>query len=316
VPLASQASSAPARFFAMRSPYGELLSAAAALTLVACANLATVDVAPYEGPARKETVWAVNEGHQLLRFTAAQPARVDVRLPLTGLQPGEKVLGIDFRVARGVLYALGSGGHLYTVNTSTGALTQVGQGSFALPLSGAAFGFDFNPAADRLRVVGDGGQNLRLHPDTGAVVDGNAAAEGLQPDGKLGYAPGDVNAGAAPRLEAAAYTYNKQDEKLTTNYAIDAQRGLLVRQGSIEGRTPAVSPNLGQLFTVGSLGVGAPISQVSFDIADLDNAALAAASLPGRRASELLLIDLDTGRARGLGRVGAGEVLRGLAIEP
>lgn len=79
---------------------------------------------------------------------------------------------------------------------------------------------------------------------------------------------------------------------------------------------PAVSPNLGQLFTVGSLGVGAPISKVSFDIADLDNAALASASLAGRRGSELLLVDLQTGLARGLGRVGAGEVLRGLAIEP
>lgn len=286
------------------------LTAVLAAALVGCAAMPEP-----VGPPRKENVFAVTAEHVLIRFNAGQPQRVLSRQPVTGLAPGDALVGIDYRVARGVLYALSRQGRLYTLDPASGALTQVGTATAALPLAGPLFGFDFNPAADRIRVVGEGGQNLRLHPDTGAVVDGNPAQDGLQPDGTLAYAAGDANAGTPPAIVAAGYTYNQRDEKLTTNYAIDRRLGTLVMQGSREGATPVVSPNTGQLRTVGPLGLGA-LADATLDIADVSNAAFAAVRKVGGEKTQLYQIDLETGRAQFIGTVAGGAALLGMAIEP
>jgi len=76
-----------------------------------------------------------------------------------------------------------------------------------------------------------------------------------------------------------------------------------------------VSPNTGQLRTVGSLGLG-PLEDASFDIADVNNTALLAARTGAHAPTVLYRVDLDTGRARALGVVGDGAPLRGLAIVP
>lgn len=152
---------------------------------------------------------------------------------------------------------------------------------------GERLGFDFNPAADRIRIVSDSGQNLRAHPETGALVDFKPDADGLQLDGALAFSSDDANAGRPPRVIAAAYTYNKDNEKLTTNFAIDGEPGALVRQGSVEGVEPVVSPNSGQLSTVGALGV-AGISDAHFDISDVTNTALAALSTSRRTRADAL----------------------------
>lgn len=124
-----------------------------------------------------------------------------------------------------------------------------------------------------------------------------------------------MNEKVTPRVVAAGYTYNKDNEKLTTNYAIDAATGALVRQGSIEGEQPVVSPNLGKLYTVGSLGV-AEVTDAHFDIADLNNAAFAVLGTAKAAAAQLYEIDLKSGKATRIGQVGTGEALRGIAIEP
>jgi hypothetical protein len=36
--------------------------------------------------------------------------------------------------------------------------TQVGSGTFLVPLQGSSFGFDFNPTVDRIRIVSDANQ--------------------------------------------------------------------------------------------------------------------------------------------------------------
>jgi DNA-binding beta-propeller fold protein YncE len=268
-----------------------------------------------EGQPRKETIVAVTEGGTLVRFNAGQPQKVAVIGAVKGLQPGENLMGIDFRVNRGVLYGLGSTGRIYTIDAKTAEAKAVGPARLAIPLSGGEFGFDFNPAVDRIRIVSGSGQNMRAHPDTGASVDGNPQQDGVQPDGALAYAAGDRNAGKTPRVVGAAYTYNKQNEKITTNYAIDAETGALVMQGSKEGATPAVSPNTGQLFTVGSLGV-APFARASFDIADVSNAAFASINHGDVPRSRFYEVDLATGKATFIGTVGGGESLRGIAFEP
>ena len=132
-------------------------------------------------------------------------------------------------------------------------------------------------------MVSNTGQNLRLHPDTGAVVDSNPALEGVQTDGKLMYAAGDENFGKSPMAVGAAYTYNKADTKITTNFALDAAAKTLVTQGSREGVMPAVSPNTGQLFTIGSLGLA--FNNASFDIQAVTDVAFAALNSDGTSSS-------------------------------
>ena len=302
--------------FARRATAGRAGMARAVIAVGAAAVfLAGCAAQPPADPGRRELVVAVTAAHELITFQAGEPGRILERRPVAGLPAGDRLVGIDFRVARGVLYALSQAGRLYTLDIPSGALRPVGAAPAVVPLKGQVFGFDFNPAADRIRVVSNTGLNLRLHPDTGAVVDGDPAAEGVQPDPWLRYAASDVNAGRAPDIAGAAYTYNTQDSKITTNYVIDRALGVLVMQGSLEGTTPVVSPNAGQLRTVGPLGLG-PLTDASFDIADVGNAALAAVRTAADSQTRLVLVDLKTGAARSLGRVGDGVPLLGIAIEP
>ena len=277
-----------------------LSSIAIGATLAACASSSNE---PPEGPPRKETVVAVNDRAELIRFNAGQPGRIVDRKPLRGLREGDRLVGIDYRVARGVLYGLSQRGLLVTIDANSGEVKPVGNGT-ALDFGAQAMGFDFNPAADRIRVVSADGRNWRLHPDTGALV---------QEDATLRYADGDVAQGQRATLAAAGYSYNKTNDKITTNYAIDAARGTLVRQGSLEGVQPVVSPNTGLLATVGAMGTGA-VDDAAFDIADVGNTALAALRSGGR--TRLHLVDLASGRASLIGSIDRGGPLWGMAIVP
>lgn len=284
------------------------------LLALLCAGCAGMEP-EVEGPPRKETLVGVTESHRLVRFNGGQPQRAVAVGTISGLAAGERIVGIDFRVSRGVLFALGSTGRLYTIDAKSAQAKPVGSAPLAIALSGSAFGFDFNPAVDRIRIVSDTGQNFRGHPETGAAVDANAEAPGVQGDGTLAYAATDTNAGTAPRIVGAGYTYNKRDEKITTNFAIDAATGALVTQGTREGVTPAVSPNTGRLFTVGSLGIRR-FARAGFDISDLDNAAYLSVDRGWRGGTRLYAVDLANGRASFIGTVGGGERLVGIAIEP
>ena len=285
-----------------------LALAAATALLAACASQ------PMEplGPPAKEMIYAVTTTNQLIQFNAGQPQKALSSQALTGLAAGDTLLGIDYRVAKGQLFGLGASGQLYRIDAKTGAASAVGTPS-ALPKDGAReWGFDFNPTVDRIRVVNDAGYNLRLHPDTGAVVDANPNEPGMQFDGRLAYDAADANAGKSPAVVAAGYTYNKDNDKITTNYALDGKLGVLVHQGTKEGVQPMVSPNTGRLFTVGSLGVGS-FKHATLDISDLSNAAYSAITTNGK--SVWYRVDLTTGKATRIGTIAAGAVV-GAAIEP
>lgn len=290
---------------------------AAALGLALLAGCASLPDEPAQTP-RKENIYAVTASNKLINFNAGVPGKVLSSKDITGLQPGEEIAGIDYRVAKGVLFALGKTGtvgRLYTLDVATGKATLVGSGPFAIALDAEEYGFDFNPTVDRIRLVGSNGLNARLHPDTGAAVDSNPNEPGLQTDGKLGFAASDINAGKTPAVMAAGYTYNKQNDKITTNYAVDGKNDLLLMQGSKEGATPAISPNSGQLFTVGKIGAGEAV-RVSFDISDVSNSAFGAFTAAGAKQSRWFAIDLATGKGSFLGTIAAGEVIKGIAIEP
>jgi hypothetical protein len=298
-------------FPAARSrPLARLVCSLGALALIAgCASTREAI-----GPMRKETVHAVTASHRLITFNAGQPQKILSKKPLGGLAPDESIVGIDYRVARGQLYALSDRGRLFRITPATGALEPVGVVA-GLDLRGKRVGFDVNPAVDRIRVVTEDGVNLRLHPDTGAQIDGDASAAGVQPDTPLAYAAGDTNAGSPARVVAAAYTYDKTDRKTTTSFALDAAYGTLVTQGSREGATAAVSPNTGRLATVGPLKVPT-FSEASFDIGDVSNEPFAALAATGEREPRWYSVSLVTGAATFIGTVRSGEPLRGIAIAP
>ncbi|MGH9842400.1 MAG: DUF4394 domain-containing protein [Blastocatellia bacterium] len=247
------------------------------------------------------TVFAITAGNNLISFNQFAPNAIIKTSAITGLQSGENILGIDFRPRTGALYAVSSQSRVYIINTATGAATAAGAAPFTPAVAGASFGVDFNPVPDRIRFVSDQEQNLRLNPN-----DGTTAGT----DGTLAYAMGDANVGQNPNVVAAAYTNNFSGATTTSLYVIDSARDILALQGSAGG-TP-VSPNTGQLFTVGALGVDTG-DQVGFDIVSPSGLALASLTPAGATASSFYSINLQTGAATLIGQIGGTEVIRDIA---
>ena len=249
-----------------------------------------------------ENVFAVTAGNRLVSFNSGAPGVINSSRAISGLGSGENLVGIDFRPATGQLFALSNASRVYTINTMNGVATPVGASPLNPALSGVSFGVDFNPVPDRIRVISDADQNLRLNPNNGAVA-------GV--DGALAFAAGDANAGRNPNVVGAAYTNSFLGATTTTLYGIDSSLNALVTQGSIGGAP--VSPNTGQLFTVGSLGVD-PNDLVGFDISSASGAAFASFNMPGGQATQFYAINLTTGAAALIGAIG-GDIIRDIAIE-
>jgi hypothetical protein len=242
-------------------------------------------------------------GNAVISFRSAIPGRLLSRNVIVGLQPGERVVGLDVRPSTGELYALGSTSRVYLLDPSTGLATPVGGSAFAPGIGGLAFGFDFNPVPDRIRLTSDVEQNQRLHPDTGVT----AAQDTL-----LAYDAADVNAGKDPGIAGSAYTNSFAGTSTTTLYDIDANLDVLVRQGSVNASP--LSPDGGKLFTIGALGVDTT-NLVGFDISPFGGA-LAALNPVGMKVSRLFNVNLETGAAALIGTIGGGRPLVGLAIAP
>lgn len=205
----------------------------------------------------------LNDPNRLLTIDSAAPSIVTNSVAVTGLQAGEKLLGIDVRPANGLLYGLGSSGRLYTINTFDGTAAQVGTGTFAVPLRGFAFGFDFNPVPDRIRVTSDAGQNIRLNPDTGAIVDADPNTDGLQVDGDLNFDPATGLTGT-PSVTGVAYTNPDNDPATgTTLFAIAPSLNRLFIQNPPNNGT-LVNPAGGTTAAPTGLQANAPLG---FDIA-------------------------------------------------
>ena len=232
-----------------------------------------------------ETVFGVTTSNNLVRFNSNTPGTVVSTSPITGLQGGENILGIDFRPATGQLYGLGSTSRIYRIDPANGAATAVGAGPFTPALSGTDFGFDFNPTVDRIRIVSDAEQNIRAHPDLGTIVFT------------------DTNLTPAGNVVAAAYTNNFAGASTTTLYDIDSNSDLLLTQNP---------PNNGQLNAVGPLGVNAT-GLTGFDIAP-SGMAFAAITLPATSTTNFYSMNLTTGAASLIGTIGGGEQIRDVAV--
>jgi uncharacterized protein DUF4394 len=248
--------------------------------------------APANAPGQ---IVAVTESNKLISFQSGTPQKLCTSTAVTGLQGGDAIIGIDTRPADGALYAVGSTGRIYTVNTSTGAATMKSMlaadpADTTAPftgLTGTEYGVDFNPVPDRLRIVSDTGQNLRINVDTGATTT-----------------DGDLNP-AGPIAVAAAYTNSFAGAGATSLYVLDAAGDSLQLQNP---------PNDGVLSPVGALGLGDIQSVAGFDINGLNNAAIAAVNLAGVTTSELDSVSLATGAATKVNTIGGGERVRGVAF--
>ncbi|MBD0324982.1 MAG: DUF4394 domain-containing protein, partial [Pyrinomonadaceae bacterium] len=250
-------------------------------------------------PVLPPTIFGVTTANQLVTFNAARPDIILSSVPITGLANGEFVIGIDFRPATNQLYGFTGYNRIVTINTTTGAAIAVGTPD---TLFGNEYGFDFNPVPDRIRIVNDNDQNVRVNPDTGATAG---------TDTPLAYAPGDPNNGQNPNIVGAAYTNSVSGATTTTLYDIDSNLDVLVTQGSPNGNP--TSPNTGQLFTVGSLGVDTG-GIVGFDISGQNGVAYAALSNV-TSASSLYTINLATGAATLVGQIGSSPTsIRAIAV--
>ncbi|MEG4056280.1 MULTISPECIES: DUF4394 domain-containing protein [unclassified Microcoleus] len=261
-------------------------------------------VVPSPPPPARTTAYALTPANRIVGFSLSNPGTVLSDFPVTGLQAGESLLGIDYRPANGLLYGVGSSNRLYTVNPMTGEASPVVSGQFAVPLTPGAAGFDFNPTVDRIRFVNEADQNARLNPDTGALVDFDTLAGGIQLDGSLAYRAGDRNFGSSPAAAGAAYVNNFAGGTSTTLFVIDSDLDVLVRQDP---------PNNGVLNTIGSLGVDAT-SVLGFDVRSISGREVAVAALEVGGISGLYNINLSSGQASFVGQIADGRQINGLAL--
>lgn len=237
--------------------------------------------------ASAETIVGLTTGNQLFTFDSATPGSISALVPVTGLLPATTLVGIDFRPIDQRLVGVGQAGGtgtVYAIDSQTGAATSINTG---FTLAGTAFGVDFNPVPNALRIVSNTGQNLR-------IINGGTGT--VNTDTPLN--PG------TPGVVGAAYSNNFAGATVTTLFDINSGSGTLVTQGGPNG---VPSPNLGQLFPVGPLGVNTT-DLVGFDISPNSGVAFASLTPVGAPGSSLYTINLGTGAATLIGTIGNGSV--------
>ncbi|GAA4087208.1 DUF4394 domain-containing protein [Nonomuraea soli] len=217
----------------------------ASLLAVAAGTLAASPASAAATHTAGPTVIGLTDDGTLVAFQADNPRSTDRIGKVAGLKGDGKVVGIDFRVQDGKLYAVGDKGGIYTLDSRARA-SKVSQ--LTVDLDGRSFGVDFNPAANRLRVISDTGQNLRHNIDDamGAPAAGMTATDGRLTNPPVPPATTGVT---ALGVTGAAYTNNDlSPATATTLFDVDTTADQVSLQ------SPA---NAGSLAPTGKLGVDA-----------------------------------------------------------
>lgn len=303
---------------------------ASAAVVATTAAVVTVSAAPADAvPA--STAYALR-GSELVAFDPSRPTVLTSTREITGVVTGETLVGLDVRPQDGQLYTLGVNpvadtATLYHLSEQTGYAAAIGtpsgvswttDGTTRSDLPDPAttgWGFDFNPAVDRIRVVTSSG-NARINPNTGTAVDGdNGSATpvaGTNPDGPVN--------GAATQLDAAAYTNNRPDNGgVTTLYTLDSVTDTLLLQSPPNAgtQTNPLPVTLGgarlDFSHVVGLDIDATTDAATANAPVTSGVAYAALNVAG--VSSLYTIDLTTGAATLLGRLGDGTPVTALALQ-
>ena len=222
----------------------------------------------------------------LVTFDTDRPDEARRAGDVKGLALADQVLvGIDYRVQDGKLYAVGRGGGVYSVDPSTQQATSFAQLSVAL--EGQNFGVDFNPAANALRVISNTGQNLRQP----FAVAGTATVV----DALLTTPP---TAGTTTGVNGAAYTNNDLDTATaTTLYDLGTNTNQVLLQ------SPA---NAGTLAPTGTTPVDLA-GDTGFDIySKIRNGRTVELFPYAVNAGRLYDVELFNGQLKDAGRIGDG----------
>lgn len=272
----------------------------AALASVLAFSTATADAAQRgdrgfdrgkRGPDR--LLVAATSTNQLITVNAKDTRRIRKAVSITGLPAGETLRGIDFRPATGDLYGVSTKDIVYRINVQTGIA--IAEGPAATPASaGQSFGIDFNPAVDRIREVSDADVNRAYDPDAGTVAVNTA----LNPAGQM--------------IVGAAYensSFSAMKPAATMLHVVSAATDQLFTQNPPAAGTLTMPRSI-RVRGAGPLDV---TTNVGFDIAGADNLGFLSNVEPGR-GSQLYTVDVPTGRAKSLGRIGGrGLTVTGLA---
>lgn len=256
---------------------------------------AVVAAAGLAQQARAEVVVGTTLQNFLITWDSANPAQIQTGVAMQGLMPNEVIVGLDARPANNQVYGVGSFGHLYSLNTTTGQATQVGSGSFNPALNGSQFGTDWNPVTDQLRIVSNARQNLVVSPTGVVTAQTNVAAQA-----------GDEGAQSAPNIVHLAYNNNTAGATTTTLYGIDTGRDRLVT---------FANPSNGQFTTVGPLGFDAT-ELGGFDISGSSGIAYATFTNAAQSRTTFGTLNLTSGAFTPIGEVGGGNILTGMTIIP
>jgi len=295
-----------------------------ALLLLALATATTALVMPASG----QSLYLLTEDGKLATVSSSAASSPSAPVTITGVTAGESLVAIDVRPQNQQLYALGVNATtetatLYLLEPRTALAVPVGtasqvafttNGTLAVDLPDPTvvhWDIDFNPTVDRVRVVA-GSLNFRLNPNTGAAVDGDnnttPAVTGTNPDGAIN--------GGTTSLSAGAYTNNRPNSTVTTQYTLDDASNSLF----IQNPPNAGTQTLAQAVTLG--GNSLDFSRASLDIrqdvnADSSGAAVTAGSAimvarAGGATSNVYSLNLVNAAATLLGDTGLA--VRNMAI--
>ncbi len=249
------------------------------------------------------TLYAVNSSNQLLTFDSDTPGTIATSIGITGLDANTTVQGIDFRPATGQLYALGivdngqtQTGRLYQLNTANAVATPVGP-ALSNPLNGALYWeIDFDPTADSIRVVNSSNANLRLNPNDGSLLATDTT----------------LTASSTFDMRGIAYDRN-EGASLTTLYGYEYVNDTLA---TIGGNNGSPSPNGGVINRLPNGSGVRAFGPLPFDIGSGSTVGFLATRVNSPSGnSSLVSMNLSTGAATNLGRIGDGSmVITGLAV--
>lgn len=264
------------------------LSSPRALKAVA---VAAVLAAALAAPAQAVPLVGLTTSNQLARFDSASPGMATM-VPITGLNAGERFVGIDTRPSNNMIYGITASNRIYTVNELTGAASFVTALSAPVVDPALGWGIDFNPVADfagaaSLRLVSSAGGNFAVNANTGLV--GNAANTIAPGYTAVAYSNSDPRAGAGPASTALYYIDSASDTLAVAGTAFN-------------------TPTIG---TVGALGIDV-LRASGFELT-AGNMGYAALNVDnGLLSTGLYGINLMTGEATSMGQFNG--TLTGLTV--
>ena len=185
--------------------------------------------------AHATTLVGLTSSNEIARFDTANIGAA-TRTAITGLDAGDRFVGIDLRPGDNRIYGITLSNRLYTVNEFTGATSFVAALSASIVNPTLGYGIDFNPVADfsgaaSLRFVSSAGGTFAINANTGVVGNtANTIASGFS---GVAYSNSNPLPGSAPISTSLYYIDSTNDTLSVATTAFN---------------TPTIT-------TVGSLGV-------------------------------------------------------------